>query len=218
MITLLTRDLKLAFRSGSTTILGIAFFLIVLLLVPLSLEPSRPMLIKLAPGVLWIALILSCLLSLDRIFHLDLQDGTLEILTISPLPLEGLVLVKSLAHWITTCLPLIMLVPLMGLLYNVPNDTIIWMIISLLSGTPALSVIGSFAASITLGVNRGGLLLSLLVLPLYIPTLIFGTEVIRRSLDGSSNVTPLVFLLAISASSIALLPIATGSAIKINLN
>ena len=158
MITLLTRDLKLAFRSGSTTILGIAFFLIVLLLVPLSLEPSRPMLIKLAPGVLWIALILSCLLSLDRIFHLDLQDGTLEILTISPLPLEGLVLVKSLAHWITTCLPLIMLVPLMGLLYNVPNDTIIWMIISLLSGTPALSVIGSFAASITLGVNRGGLL------------------------------------------------------------
>lgn len=218
MITLLTRDLKLAFRSGSTIFLGIAFFLIVLLLVPLSLEPSRPMLIKLAPGVLWIALILSCLLSLDRIFHLDLQDGTLEVLTISPLPVEGVVLIKSLVHWMTTCLPLIVLVPLMSLLYNVPNNTMTWMIISLLSGTPALSVIGSFAASITLGINRGGLLLSLLVLPLYIPTLIFGTEVIRRSLEGSSNVTPLVFLLAISASSIALLPIATGSAIKINLN
>ena len=169
-------------------------------------------------GVLWIALILSCLLSLDRIFHLDLQDGTLEVLTISPLPVEGVVLIKSLVHWMTTCLPLIVLVPLMSLLYNVPNNTMTWMIISLLSGTPALSVIGSFAASITLGINRGGLLLSLLVLPLYIPTLIFGTEVIRRSLEGSSNVTPLVFLLAISASSIALLPIATGSAIKINLN
>tara|TARA_Y100000746_G_C15430067_1_gene418228 strand:- start:572 stop:1228 length:657 start_codon:yes stop_codon:yes gene_type:complete len=218
MITLLARDLKLSVRSGSTIFLGIAFFLIVLLLIPLSLEPSRPMLIKLAPGVLWIALILSCLLSLDRIFNLDLQNGILEVLTISPLPLEGIVLVKSLAHWITTCLPLIMLVPLMGLLYNVPNDTMIWMIISLLSGTPSLSVIGCFVASITLGINRGGLLLSLLVLPLYIPTLIFGTEVIRRSLDGTSNVTPLVFLLAISASSIALLPIATGSAIKINLN
>ena len=107
MITLLARDLKLSVRSGSTIFLGIAFFLIVLLLIPLSLEPSRPMLIKLAPGVLWIALILSCLLSLDRIFNLDLQNGILEVLTISPLPLEGIVLVKSLAHWITTCLPYI---------------------------------------------------------------------------------------------------------------
>lgn len=218
MIALLIRDLRLAFRSGSTIFLGTAFFLIVLLLVPLSLEPNISILVNLAPGILWVALILSCLLSLDRIFHLDFQDGTLEQLSISPLPLEGIVLVKSLTHWITTCLPLILLTPIVGLIYSVPLNSIIWMILSLLAGTPALSVIGSFAASLTLGVKRGGLLLSIIVLPMYIPTLIFGSEVIRRSLDQSSNTTPLIFLLAISTSSIALIPFATGSALKINLN
>jgi heme exporter protein B len=211
MLTLLKRDLTLAFRTGSSLILGIAFFLIILVIIPLSLEPSKKILITIAPGIFWVGVLLACLLSLDRIFQLDIEDGTLEVLSISPLPIEGTILAKAFAHWLTTCLPLILLVPIASILYG------IWIIISLLSGTPALSMIGAFAASLTLGLKRGSLLLSLLVLPLYIPTLIFGTEVIRKSMMDLPVTTPLVFLIAITASSIAILPILTGAAIKINL-
>lgn len=217
MLTLLKRDLTLAFRTGSSLTLGIAFFLILLVIIPLSLEPSKKILITIAPGVFWVGVLLACLLSLDRIFQLDIEDGTLEVLSISPLPIEGTILAKTLAHWLTTCLPLIILVPIVSILYGISKEGAIWIIISLLSGSPALSMIGAFAASLTLGLKRGGLLLSLLVLPLYIPTLIFGTEVIRKSMMGLPVTTPLVFLIAITASSIAILPILTGVAIKINL-
>ena len=116
MLTLLKRDLTLAFRTGSSLTLGIAFFLILLVIIPLSLEPSKKILITIAPGVFWVGVLLACLLSLDRIFQLDIEDGTLEVLSISPLPIEGTILAKTLAHWLTTCLPLILLVPIVSIL------------------------------------------------------------------------------------------------------
>ncbi|MFJ1292979.1 heme exporter protein CcmB [Paracoccus yeei] len=217
MKALLLRDLRLAVRAGGGFGLALAFFLIVCTLVPFGIGPEGGTLARVAPGILWIGALLSCLLSLDRIFALDHEDGSLDLLATAPLPLEGIVAVKALAHWLTTGLPLVVFAPVLGLLLHLPGPAYGWLVVSLALGTPALSVLGAFGAAVTVGLRRGGLLLSLLVLPLYVPTLIFGAEAVRRGTQGADGGTPLVFLAGISLASLALMPFAGAAALRVNL-
>lgn len=217
MIALLTRDLRLAVRAGGGFGLGLGFFLVVVVLVPLGVGPEGGTLAKIAPGILWVAALLACLLSLDRIFALDHEDGTLDLLATAPIPLEGIVSMKALAHWITTGLPLVIAAPVLALLMNLPGPGYPWLVLSLLLGTPALSVIGTFGAALTVGLKRGGLLLSLLVLPLYVPTLIFGAEVVKRGAAGQALGVPVLLLAGITAGAAALLPFASAAALRVNL-
>ncbi len=217
MIALLARDLKLAFRAGGGFGLGLGFFLILAVLVPLGVGPEPRTLALIAPGILWVGALLASLLSLDRIFALDFEDGSLDLLATAPIPLEGVVAIKALAHWLTTGLPLVVAAPVLGVLLNLPPAAYGWLIVSLLIGTPALSVIGAFGAALTVGLKRGGLLLSLLVLPLYIPTLIYGAEVVIRGALDLPVATPLLLLAGITAGSAALLPFAAALALRVNL-
>ena len=217
MIALLLRDLRLAIRAGGGFGLGLAFFLLVAVIVPLGVGPEQVVLAKIAPGILWVGALLACLLSLDRIFALDFEDGSLDLLATSPMPLEGVVAIKSLAHWVVTGLPLVLAAPVLGVLLNLPVAGYGWLVVSLSLGTPALSVIGAFGAALTVGLKRGGLLMSLLVLPLYIPTLIFGAEVVKRGAQGLAVGTPLALLAGITAGAVALLPFASAAAIRVNL-
>ena len=217
MSALLLRDMRLAMRAGGGFGLSLAFFLIVVVLVPFGVGPEMGLLSKIAPGILWVGALLACLLSLDRIFALDFEDGTLDLLATAPLPLEAVVSVKSLAHWITTGLPLVLAAPVLGVLLGLNSDAFYWIVLSLLLGTPALSVIGTFGAALTVGLKRGGLLLSRLVLPLYVPTRLFGAERARRGIAGMDVGTPMSLLLGITFASIALLPFASAAVLKINL-
>lgn len=217
MTALLARDLRLAVRAGGGFGLGLVFFLIVVVLIPFGVGPEREILGNIAPGILWVAALLAALLSLDRIFALDFEDGSLALLATSPLPLEAVAMVKAMAHWLTTGLPLVVAAPVLGFLLNLPASAYWFLFVSLLIGTPALSVIGTFGGALTVGIKRGGLLLSLLVLPLYVPTLIFGAEIVRRGADGVETSTPLLMLAGITAGSFALLPFATAAVLRFNL-
>ncbi|TNJ40902.1 heme exporter protein CcmB [Phaeobacter sp. B1627] len=217
MIALLIRDLQLAFRAGGGFGLGLAFFLIVTVMVPFAVGPDAAGLAVIAPGVLWLGALLACLLSLDRLLSLDWEDGSLDLLATAPLPLEGVLTIKALAHWLTTGVPLVLAAPVLGVLLHLPVAGYFWIMLSLLIGTPALSVIGTFGAALTVGLKRGGLLLSLLVMPLYVPTLIFGAEAARRGALGLSGDTPLLMLAGISLGTIALLPFASAAVLRVNL-
>lgn len=217
MIALLIRDLRLAVRAGGGFGLGLAFFLLVAVIVPLGVGPKPEVLGAIAPGILWVGALLSCLLSLDRLFALDFEDGSLDLLATSPMPMEGVVAMKAAAHWVVTGLPLVLVSPVLGVLLNLPGGGYGWLLLSLALGTPALSIIGAFGAALVVGVKRGGLLLSLLVLPMYLPTLIFGAEVVKRGAQGLAVGTPLALLGAITAASVALLPFAAAAAIRVNL-
>lgn len=217
MIALLIRDLRLAMRAGGGFGLGLAFFLLVAVLVPLGVGPEGRILAKIAPGILWVGALLACLLSLDRIFALDFEDGSLDLLATAPIPLEGVVAIKSLAHWLVTGLPLTLAAPVLAVLLQLPQAGYGWLVVSLALGTPALSVIGTFGAALTVGLKRGGLLLSLLVLPLYVPTLIFGAEIVKRGAAGMAVQVPLLLLAGITLGAAALLPFASALALRINL-
>lgn len=217
MKALLIRDVSLAVRAGGGFGLGLAFFLIVVVMVPFAVGANTELLSKIAPGVLWIGALLACLLSLDRLLALDFEDGTLDLLATAPLPLEAALSIKAFAHWITTGLPLVLAAPILGVLMNLPPQGYGWLVLSLCLGTPALSVIGTFGAALTVGIKRGGLLLSLLVLPLYVPTLIFGAEAARRGAAEAEVATPLLLLAGISAATVALMPFASAAALRVNL-
>lgn len=217
MIAIYLRDLRLAFRSGGGFGLGLAFFLILCVLVPLGVGPDPQVLARIAPGILWVGALLACLLTLDRIFALDHEDGSLDLLAVAPIPLEGVVALKAAAHWTVTGLPLALVAPGLGVLLNLPGPAYGWLLAALILGTPALSIIGAFGAALTVGLKRGGLLLSLLVLPLYMPTLIFGAEVVRRGAEGLEPLMPLILLGAITLGALAGLPIAAAAALRINL-
>jgi heme exporter protein B len=217
VIALLRRDLMLAFRAGGGFGLGLAFFLIVTVLVPFSVGPQSDLLGTIAPGVLWLGALLACLLSLDRLLALDFEDGTLDLLATAPLPLEAALSVKALSHWLTTGLPLVLAAPVLGVMLNLAPQGFGWLVASLAVGTPALSVIGTFGAALTVGIKRGGLLMSLLVLPLYVPTLIFGAEVARRGAMGLDPVTPLMLLAGITFATIALMPFASAAVLRMTL-
>ena len=217
MRALLIRDLRLAVRAGGGFGLGLAFFLIVVTLVPFSVGPASELLGRIAAGVLWLGALLACLLSLDRLLALDWEDGSLDLLVTSPLPLEAVVAVKALAHWLTTGVPLVLAAPVLGVLLNLPAEGYFWVVLSLALGTPALSMIGAFGAALTVGLKRGGLLLALLVLPLYVPTLIFGAEAARRGAEGMDPSTSLLMLTGITAGVLAGMPFAAAAALRVNL-
>ncbi len=204
-------------RAGGGFGLGLGFFLILAVLVPLGVGPDTGVLALIAPGILWVGALLACLLSLDRLFALDHEDGSLDLLATSPIPLEGVVAVKALAHWLTTGLPLALAAPVLGILLNLPGPAFAPLVLSLLLGTPALSVIGAFGAALTVGLKRGGLLMSLLVLPLYVPTLVFGAQAVSRAAQGLDASTALLLTAGITAGSAALLPFAAAFALRINL-
>jgi len=217
MIQLFIRDVVLSVRSGGGFGLALVFFLILVVLMPFALGPDQSVLAKIAPGLLWLGALLACLLSSDRIFGMDYEDGTLELLATSPLPLESVYLAKAAAHWFTTGLPLSLAAPVFGILLNLNLEVGGVLCLSLLLGTPALSLIGSFGATLTLGVRRGGLLLSLLVLPLYIPTLIFGALTVNAAALGKELDGSLIPILAITLGAIAILPFFSAMALRANL-
>lgn len=217
MKALLIRDLRLALRAGGGFGLGLAFFLLVAVLVPLGVGPEGGTLGRIAPGIVWVGALLACLLSLDRIFALDYEDGSLDLLAVAPIPLEGVVAVKALAHWLVTGLPLTLVAPVLGVLLNLPPEGYGWLVMSLALGTPALSVIGAFGAALVVGVKRGGLLLSLLVLPLYVPTLIFGAEAVKRGAAGLDAGGALALMATVTAGAVAVLPFAAAAALRVNL-
>ncbi len=216
-LTLMRRDLRLALREGGTTGTALGFFLVVVAILPLGLGPDLKLLARLAPGLLWIALLLSALLSLDRLFHNDAEDGSLETLAMGPLPLEAVAAAKALAHWLTTCLPLVVAAPLMAVLLNLPIEAFGPLVLTMAVGSPALSFLGAIGASLTLGLRRGGPLLALLVLPLYVPVLIFGVTALTTAMrDGDMLSPPFLILLALSLAAGALAPIASAAALRAN--
>ena len=217
MMALLIRDVRLAVRAGGGFGLGLVFFLMVAVIVPLGVGPQPAVLAPIGPGILWVGALLSCLLSLDRLFALDFEDGSLDLLATAPVPMAAVVALKAAAHWLVVGLPLVLLSPVLGVLLNLAAPGYVWLVLSLALGTPALSMIGAFGAALTVGLKRGGLLLSLLVIPMYLPTLIFGAEVVKRGAAGLAVATPLALLAAITAGSAALLPFAAAAAIRINL-
>jgi heme exporter protein B len=217
MKALLVRDLRLAIRAGGGFGLALAFFLIVVTLVPFGVGPNEAILSVIAAGILWVGALLASLLSLDRIFALDWEDGSLDLLATAPVPLEGVVTVKALAHWSTTGLPLTLAAPVFGVLLNLPGPAYGLLVLTLALGTPALSMIGAFGAALTVGLRRGGLLLSILVLPLYVPTLIFGADAVRRAAEGLDWQAPVLMLAGITAGAVALLPFAASAALRVNL-
>ncbi len=216
-LALLARELRLSLRSGGGAGLGLAFFLIVVLLVPFGVGPVPSLLAQIAPGTLWVAALLATLLSLDRLFQADFEDGTLDILTLSPMPLEGLVAIKAFAHWLTTGLPLIVAAPVLALTLNLPDPAFLWLVTSLAAGTPALNFLGAIGASLTVGIRRGGLLLSLLVLPLYIPTLIFGASAVSAAADGADPMPAFLLLVGITLFTLALTPFAAAAALRMHM-
>ncbi len=212
---LLIRDLRLAFRSRHELANPLIFFVLVVTLFPLAVTPSEDLLRVMAPGVIWVSALLSVLLSLDRLFKQDYEDGSLDQLMLSPNPLVILVLAKVSAHWLLTGLPLVLMAPLLGLFMYVPDEALGALVLSLLLGTPVLSLVGAIGVSLTVAVNRGGVLLSLIILPLYIPVLIFGANAVDVASDGLSVRGQMLFLGAMLALALSLAPLATAVALRI---
>ena len=215
---LFRRDVMLAIRMGGGPSLGLGFYLIAGTLAAIGLGPEPNLLARAAPGLIWVLALLACLLSLDRLFQADFEDGALDLLAAAPSSLSALVLAKIAAHWVTTGLPLILGTPALALLFNLPFDALVMEMITLGIGTPALSLIGAIGAALTIGVRRGGLLLSLLVLPLYVPVLIFGVAAVDAAASGMETGAHLSLLAASSLIALVLAPIASAAALKLHLS
>ncbi len=213
---LLRRDLTLAIRLGGGGATALAFFTLAVLLIPFGVGAELPVLARIAGGVLWVAALLACLLSLDRVFQADFEDGSLDQLLTSGPPAEAMVAAKALAHWLTTGLPIVIAAPVLGLMLAIPSEAVQPLVLSLLAGTPALSFIGAVGAALTVGVRRGGLLLSILVLPLYVPTLIFGARVVEAATSGETTRTAFLFLGAVTLFTLAVCPVAAAWALRVN--
>jgi heme exporter protein B len=212
------RDVLIAWKEGGTIGVALGFYLVVVVLLPLGLGPDLNLLSRIAPGVLWIALMLAALLSLGRLFEADFEDGSLDILATGTLPLEAVVAAKALAHWLTTALPLMALAPLLGLLLNLAPEAYGVLLATMLVGTPAVSFLGAIGAAMTVRTRRGGLLLGLLLLPLFVPTLIFGIEAVGAALTGADSFrASFLILIAISLAAVALAPLAAAGALRFQL-
>lgn len=214
----LGRDLRLALRSKAELGVQLLFYVIVVTLFPLATSPERTLLIALGPGVLWVAALLAALLSLPRMFALDQADGTLEQLAISPRPLPALVSGKIAAHWLTTGLPIVVLAPALGLQYALPADATVVLALSLLLGTPILSLIGAIGAALTLGLRGSGSLIALLILPLFAPVLIFGAGAVDAVQSGLSASANLSLLGAGLLFAVVGVPFAAAAAVRIALD
>jgi heme exporter protein B len=214
-LALLTRDVKLAWREGGAVGVALGFYLIVIVIIPLGLGPNLNLLARIAPGILWVGLLLAALLSAGRIFESDYEDGTLDVIATGPLPLPIVAGAKCLAHWVATGIPLVLLAPVLGLLLNLPLSAFPSLALAMLGGTPAVSFIAGIGASLTLGLRRSGLLLALLVVPLYVPILIFGVSSVTPYVSGPNSLwQPLLILCALSLASIVLAPFAAAAALR----
>jgi len=214
--SLLMRDLRLAARSGGSAALALAFFALMATLVPLGVGADLRLLARVAAGVLWVGAVLAALLSLDRLFQGDFDDGSLDLIALSPLSLEQVALAKFLAHWLSTGLPLTLLSPVLALLFGLPGNGAVMLVISLLLGTPAVSAIGAIGAGLTLSLKRGGLILPLLILPLLAPVVIFGAGAVSAALNGLAN-GALGLLGALSLAAGLLSPFVTAACVRLNL-
>jgi heme exporter protein B len=215
--TILRRDLLIAFRRKAEVLTALFFFVIVTSLFPLGIGPEPALLRKIGPGVLWVGALLATMLGLQRMFAADHADGTLEQMLLSPASLPLIVLGKTVAHWLVAGVPLVLLAPVLGLQYDLDGGSLMILTVGLLIGTPVLSLIGSVGAGLTLGVRGGGALLSLLVLPLYIPTLIFGAGAVQAHASGTGAGGHLSLLGALLAISLFFAPWATTAALRISL-
>jgi heme exporter protein B len=214
-VALIARDVKLAARVGGSGALGLVFFLMLVTLVPFALGPDLNLLARIGPAILWLAAVLATLIGLDRLFQADEEDGSLDLMLASPLPLELVVLAKALAHWLTTGLPLALAAPLFGLLVALTPQAMLAMVATLLVGTPALTFIGAVGAALTASIRRGGLILAVLVAPLMIPTLIFGVSAANAATGGTVPfATPLLVLLALSLAAAVFGTIGSAAALR----
>ena len=216
-LTLVARDLRLAVRQGGALGTALGFYMLVVTLLPLGLGADLNLLSRIAAGVLWIALLLSALLSLPRVFGSDYEDGSLDILATGSLPLELVAAAKALAHWISTSIPLALLAPVLGILLNLEIEAYPILVATMLVGTPAVSFIGAVGAALTLRAHRGGLLIALLVLPLYVPTLIFGIASVGALLGPGGVTSAFLILTAISLAAVVLCPFAAAAALRIQM-
>lgn len=214
MHALLKRELTIAWRGGGTSGLAIGFFIIVGALFPFAVGPDPLLLQRIASGIIWVAVLLAALLSAERIFAEDFDDGSLEQLALSPLPLEGVVFVKGLSHWLTTAVPLLITTPILAVLLQLPRPGFGDILIAMAIGTPGLSFVGMIGAALTVAMKRGGLLTTILVLPLYLPTLIFGV-IAAGSAETGLAAASLYLLAALSLGAMALAPFAAAAALKL---
>jgi len=216
-LNIIKRDLTLAMRRRSDILTTVFFFVIVVTLFPLGIGPEIETLRLIAPGVFWVAALLASMLALERLFANDFDDGALEQMMLAPHPLSVLVLGKIFTHWLVTGVPLVLLAPILGLQYDLSADALKIMMLTLLIGTPALSLIGAIGAALTLGLRGGGVLVSLLVLPLYIPVLIFGAGAVEASVSGLGGEGHLALLGAILLMALLLSPLATSAALRVSV-
>ncbi len=214
---LFRRDLRLALRQSGDTALVLGFFVLAVVLFPFGVGPEPQILARIAAGILWVAALLAALLSLDRLFQADYEDGGLDLIALSPVSLELVVLAKCAAHWVATGLPLALASPILALVVDLDARAIPTLVASLLLGTPALSLIGSVAAALILGARRQGVLLSVLVLPLYVPPLVFGAGAVAASASGTGPRADLLILGALSLGALPLSPWASAAALRLAL-
>ena len=215
---LMKRDLLLAFRHRGELANPLLFFFMIVTLFPLGVSPEVVLLRKIAPGVIWIAALLAALFSLESLFRSDFADGALEQMLMSPQPLSVLVLAKVLAHWLVSGLPMLLLAPLLGLLLAMPEPAILALELTLAIGTPLLSLIGAIGVALTVGLRRGGVLLTLLIMPLYIPVLIFATNAVTAAAAGMPIAGQIYFLASLLVLALTLAPLAIAAALRISVS
>jgi heme exporter protein B len=213
-LALVGRDLRLALRQGSDAALVVAFFVLAVVLFPFGVGPEPQLLARIAAGVVWVTALLAALLSLDRLFQQDYEDGSLEVIALAPLPLEAAVLAKCLAHWLTTGLPLVAVAPALAGLLQLEAPGYLPLVLAMALGTPSLSLVGAVGAALSLGARRAGVLLSLLVLPLYIPVLIFGVAAVEQAVAGFAIRPHLLILTAFLVAALLLAPWAAAAALR----
>jgi len=218
MIAVFSRDVRVAFRQRQDLLNPLLFFVMVVTLFPLGVSPEVEFLRQSGAGILWVAALLSVLLSLDHLFRHDFDDGTLEQLVLQPQPLFLLVLAKTVAHWMLTGLPLVLLTPILGIMVHLEGNSIAILCLTLLIGTPVLSLIGAIGAALTLGLRSAGVLLSLLIIPLYIPVLIFGTGTVAAASEGASVAGYLALMGAFLVLALTLAPFASAAALRISMS
>lgn len=211
---IIRRDLRLALRQGSDSVMVVTFFVLTVVLFPFGIGPETNILERVSAGVLWVTALLASMLSLDRLFQADYEDGSLELLALTPTALEVLVIGKVIAHWLTTGLPLIIAAPVLAVLLHMSADGFGTLLLTMALGTPTLSLIGAMGAALVLGARRGGVLLSLLVLPLYVPVLIFGVSAIDAAVQGLPSQAQLLVLGGMLLAALPLAPLATAAALR----
>ncbi len=213
-LAVLCFDVRLSLRHGADTFVVVGFFVLTVILFPLGVGADNALLARIAPGLIWVTALLAAMLALDRLFLADFEDGSLDQLLLTEIPLELLVIAKSIAHWITTGLPLILAAPVLALVLNMDAAGLLHLVAALALGTPTLTLIGAIGAALTLGARRGGVLISLLVLPLYIPVLIFGVATVTASIEGIDAGPRMMALGGFLLAALALAPFAAAAALR----